>query len=89
MQMECLSIGRSISLPALSTASGKLSFRMTGAYARVRKQFNTAIANFEGIEAALAQIAGHTYLLEAARVMTASAVDQNNKAGYRFSNSKI
>jgi len=75
MLMECLSIGRSISLPALSTACGKLTYRMTGAYARVRKQFNTAIAHFEGIEEALADIAGYTYILEAARIMTAGAVD--------------
>jgi alkylation response protein AidB-like acyl-CoA dehydrogenase len=75
MLMESLSIGRSISLPALSTACGQLTYRMTGAYARLRKQFNTAIANFEGIEESLGYIAGFTYLLEATRVMTASAVD--------------
>lgn len=75
MLMECLSIGRAISLPALSTACGKLSFRMTGAYARIRKQFNTPIAQFEGIEEALGHIAGYTYLLEATRLLTAGAVD--------------
>lgn len=76
MLMECLSIGRSISLPALSTACGKLAFRMTGAYARLRRQFNIPIAQFEGIEEALGNIAGMTYLLEASRIMTAGAVDQ-------------
>jgi acyl-CoA dehydrogenase len=73
--MESLSIGRSISLPALSTACGKLCYRTTGAYARVRKQFNTSIANFEGVEEALAQVAGLTYTLESCRIMTAGAVD--------------
>lgn len=77
MLMECLSIGRSISLPALSTACGKLAYRMTGAYAGIRKQFNTAIANFEGIEEALGEMAGLTYTLEACRMMTAGAVDQH------------
>jgi acyl-CoA dehydrogenase len=76
MLMECLSIGRSISLPALSAASGKLVYRMTGAYAALRRQFNTPIARFEGVEEALAEIAGFTYLLEACRQMTAGAVDQ-------------
>lgn len=76
MLMECLSVGRAISLPALSTANGKLIYRMTGAYARIRKQFNTAIANFEGIEEALGNIAGLAYTLEACRIMTAGAVDQ-------------
>ena len=75
MLMECLSIGRSISLPALSAACGKLTYRYTGAYARLRRQFNTPIASFEGIEEALSYIAGFTYLLEASRMMTAGAVD--------------
>lgn len=76
MLMECLSIGRSISLPALATACGKVVYRNTGAYARLRQQFNTPLASFEGIEEALGNIAGYMYLLEACRVMTAGAVDQ-------------
>ncbi|MEO8402163.1 MAG: acyl-CoA dehydrogenase [Gammaproteobacteria bacterium] len=75
MLMECLSVGRGISLPALSTACGKLAYRHTGAYARIRKQFNTSISNFEGIEEALGEIAGLTYLLESCRMMTAGAID--------------
>lgn len=77
MLMECLSIGRSISLPALSTACGKSSYRITGAYSRVRKQFNTPISTFEGVEGALASIGGYTYMLEACRIATAGAVDQH------------
>lgn len=79
MLMECLSVGRGISLPALSTACGKLTYRSAGAYARLRRQFNTSIANFEGVEEALGNIAGTTYLLEATRIMTAGAVDLNIK----------
>lgn len=75
MLMACLSIGRSISLPALSTAVGKLGYAMTGAYARIRKQFKTPIAHFEGVEEALANIAGKAYIVEATRSMTCSAVD--------------
>jgi len=76
MLMDCLSVGRAISLPALSSACGQLVYRMTGAYARLRKQFNVPIAQFEGVEEALSHIAGSAYLLEATRVMTAGAVDQ-------------
>lgn len=76
MLMECLSIGRSISLPALSTACGKVAYRVTGAYSKIRKQFNTSISSFEGIEEALGDIAGYTYMLETCRLMTAGAVDQ-------------
>ena len=79
MLVECLSEGRAISLPALGTATAKMSYRLTGAYAKLRRQFNLAIGNFEGIEEALARIAGYTYQLEAARIMTAGAVDLHIK----------
>jgi alkylation response protein AidB-like acyl-CoA dehydrogenase len=79
MLMESLAAGRSISLPALGTASGLMAYRMTGAYARIRKQFNTPIANFEGVEEAMAQIAGDAYMLEASRQATAAIVDEGVK----------
>lgn len=77
MLVECLSEGRAISLPALGTAIGKVSYRMTGAYAMLREQFNLPIGKFEGVEEALSRIAGYSYQLEAARAMTAGAVDQH------------
>ncbi|UHD17365.1 acyl-CoA dehydrogenase [Thiocapsa bogorovii] len=67
MLMESLSEGRGISLPALATGGGKLAARYTGAYARIRKQFGRPIGEFEGVEAALARIAGRTYQMDAAR----------------------
>lgn len=76
MLMECLAAGRSISLPALGTGAGKLVSRYTGAYARIRRQFRQPIGRFEGVEEALARIAGHTYVMDAARVMTAQALDR-------------
>lgn len=79
MLMECLAAGRSISLPALSVGAGKLVSRATGAYSRIRKQFNTPIGKFEGVEEPLARIAANTYLMDAARVMTAAAVDLGEK----------
>ncbi|HSW69860.1 MAG TPA: acyl-CoA dehydrogenase [Gammaproteobacteria bacterium] len=79
MLMECLSMGRGISLPALSTACGKMTYRIAGAYARLRRQFNTPIAHFEGVEEVLGNIAGSAYLLEATRILTAGAVDLNIK----------
>jgi acyl-CoA dehydrogenase len=79
MLMECLAVGRSISLPALSVGSGKLSGRVIGAYSRVRKQFKMSIGRFEGVEEALARIGGNAYLMEAARLLTACAVDQKEK----------
>lgn len=79
MLVECLSAGRGISLPSSSTATGKLAYRATGAYAVLREQFKTEIGKFEGVEEALARIAGNTYQLEATRKMTASAVDMGAK----------
>lgn len=76
MLMESLSVGRSISLPALSTACGQMIYRVTGAYARLRRQFNLPLSAFEGVCEALARIAGSTYLLEASRLLTVTAVDQ-------------
>jgi acyl-CoA dehydrogenase len=79
MLMDCLAEGRSISLPATSTASSKLASRFVGAYARIRKQFNMPIGRFEGVEEALARIAGYTYLIDSARAMTAVGVDQGEE----------
>lgn len=79
MLVECLSAGRGISLPALATSAGKSCYRMTGAYALVRKQFRLSIGKFGGIEAAMARIAGFTYLLEAARHLTVTGIDEGKK----------
>lgn len=75
MLVERLAVGRGISLPALSVASGKMVSRGTGAYARIRKQFKVPIGRFEGVEEALARIAGNTYLMDAARQMTLIGLD--------------
>lgn len=79
MLMNCLSVGRSISLPAGSTGAAKMASMTTGAYARIRRQFNLPIGEFEGIQEALARIGGNTYVMNAARSMTAGAVDLGEK----------
>ncbi|HEX9192564.1 MAG TPA: acyl-CoA dehydrogenase, partial [Burkholderiales bacterium] len=79
MLMECLAAGRSISLPSSGCGYAKLAARATGAYARVRSQFHTAIGKFEGVEEALARIGGNLYMMDAARAMTAGAVDLGEK----------
>ncbi len=79
MLMECLAAGRSISLPASATGGAKLAARSSGAYGRVRKQFHMPVGKFEGVEEALARIGGHAYVMDAARKMTALAVDLGEK----------
>ncbi|GMG87067.1 acyl-CoA dehydrogenase [Biformimicrobium ophioploci] len=76
MLMECLSVGRSISLPALATGSGKFCSLSAGAYAKVREQFGRSISQFEGIQEALEPVAGFTYMMDAARLLTASMLDR-------------
>jgi acyl-CoA dehydrogenase len=79
MLMECLAAGRSISLPASATGAIKLACRTSGAYSRVRKQFHVPVGKFEGVEEALARIAGNLYVMDAARTLTAQAVDRGEK----------
>ncbi|MDX3985459.1 MAG: acyl-CoA dehydrogenase [Achromobacter sp.] len=79
MLMECLAAGRSISLPSSNTGMSKLTARAVGGYARVRSQFRMPVGKFEGVEEALARIGGHTYMMDAARSMTAGAVDLGEK----------
>ncbi|WP_019503601.1 acyl-CoA dehydrogenase [Pleurocapsa sp. PCC 7319] len=79
MLMQSLAAGRGISFPATCTGIAKLVTRVTGAYARVRKQFGLNIGRFEGIEEPLARISGLTYLMEAARLYTVGAVDRGEQ----------
>ncbi|MGL4224072.1 MAG: acyl-CoA dehydrogenase [Vibrio sp.] len=81
MLVECLSAGRGISLPALGAAIGHLTARTTGAYGYVRKQFGMSIGKFEGVAEAMGRIGGLTYLLEATRTLTTTALDLKEKPG--------
>lgn len=79
MLVELLSVGRAITLPSIASGGGQAASYATGAYATIRKQFNTSIANFEGVGEALTRIAGHTYIMNAAVAVTAGAIDQGEK----------
>ena len=79
MLVECLSVGRAITLPSTSTGASKLGAVVTGAYSRIRKQFGLSIGRFEGVEEALARIAGNAYACSALSQATAAAVDRGEK----------
>jgi acyl-CoA dehydrogenase len=79
MLVELLSVGRAISLPSSSCGGGQAASYATGAYATIRKQFNTSISNFEGVGEALTRIAGHTYIVNSALSVTSGAIDQGEK----------
>lgn len=76
MLMECLAVGRGVSLPALCAGGAKYVARVAGNYASVRTQFGRPIISFEGIQEPLSEIAGYTYLLEAMRSFTAGAINR-------------
>ena len=74
MLMECLSIGRSITLPSTASGGVKIGAVTVGSYARIRKQFGLSIGRFEGVEEALARIGGYAYTVSALSQATAAAV---------------
>jgi acyl-CoA dehydrogenase len=79
MLMNCLSVGRSISLPAVGTGAAKFTSLTSGQYSQLREQFGVPLAAFEGIEEVLARIAGNAWLMDSARILTANAVDLGEK----------
>jgi acyl-CoA dehydrogenase len=79
MLVEQLSVGRCISLPSSATGSAKAAVYASGAYTRIRKQFNMPVGRFEGVEQVLARMAARTYAMDAARSVTAGAIDGGEK----------
>jgi acyl-CoA dehydrogenase len=79
MLVEQLSVGRCISLPSNATGGAKLGVFASGAYTRIRRQFNMPVGKFEGVEAVLARMVGYTYTMDAARSVTAGAIDGGEK----------
>ncbi|QNH20392.1 acyl-CoA dehydrogenase [Xanthomonas sp. GW] len=78
MLNECLAVGRSITLPSTASGGAKYGAIVTGAYARIRKQFGLSVGRFEGVEEALARIGGKAYAISALAQATAAAVDRGD-----------
>ncbi|NHW58867.1 acyl-CoA dehydrogenase, partial [Escherichia coli] len=74
MLVECLSVGRGITLPSNSTGGLKSVAMATGAYSRVRRQFKIPIGKMEGIEEPLARLAGNAYLLDSAATLITTGI---------------
>ena len=79
MLVECLSVGRAITLPSNSTGSIKATALATGAYSRIRRQFKIPIGKMEGIEEPLARIGANAYLMDAVTTMSTGAIDLGEK----------
>ncbi|WP_227429986.1 acyl-CoA dehydrogenase [Psychrobacter sp. I-STPA6b] len=76
MLMECLGVGRGISLPALSTAAGEMGYLTVGAFAKLREQFKISVGKFEGVQSATSDIASDAYMLEAFRHLVTCGLNQ-------------
>ncbi|MGD8912903.1 MAG: acyl-CoA dehydrogenase, partial [Candidatus Thiodiazotropha sp.] len=74
MLVNCLSVGRAVTLPTTAVAVSKRSLLGASAYASLRQQFGVSIAQFEGIQKPLARIAGLSYIIDAARLHTIQAI---------------
>ena len=81
MLMQSLAAGRAISLPSLGVAGGKVASMLTGAYARIRTQFDVPIGYFGGVEEPLCRIGARTYRMDSARRLTLIALDKGERPG--------
>eukprot|EP00549_Striatella_unipunctata_P007509 CAMPEP_0118686928 /NCGR_PEP_ID=MMETSP0800-20121206/8091_1 /TAXON_ID=210618 ORGANISM="Striatella unipunctata, Strain CCMP2910" /NCGR_SAMPLE_ID=MMETSP0800 /ASSEMBLY_ACC=CAM_ASM_000638 /LENGTH=801 /DNA_ID=CAMNT_0006584039 /DNA_START=89 /DNA_END=2494 /DNA_ORIENTATION=- len=79
MFVECLAEGRGVSLPAGSIGAARGVASAVGAYARVRKQFKVPIAEFGGIQEAMA-LAGSDGLITIAGGDLMNAIVDNHEA---------
>ncbi|MCG9684373.1 acyl-CoA dehydrogenase FadE [Vibrio sp. Isolate23] len=79
MLVECLSVGRGITLPSNSTGGIKTAALATGAYARIRRQFKQPIGQMEGVEEPLARLGGNAYVMDAASNLTVAGIDLGEK----------
>ncbi|NKF52576.1 acyl-CoA dehydrogenase [Shewanella sp. WXL01] len=79
MLVECLSVGRGITLPSNSAGGVKTAALATGAYSRIRRQFKLPIGKLEGIEEPMARIGGNAYLMDAVTSLTTTGIDLGEK----------
>ncbi len=79
MLVECLSVGRAITLPSNSAGGIKTVALATGAYSRIRRQFKMPIGKMEGIEEPLARIGANAYLMDAVTTLSTGAIDLGEK----------
>ena len=80
MLMTCLAEGRAVTLPSSNVGGAAAASHATGAYAYIRRQFNTPIARFGGVEEAIARIGGNTYLMDACLRLTLDHMNMKQKS---------
>jgi acyl-CoA dehydrogenase len=79
MLMECLSVGRGISLPVTGASATQAMLLTTSTYAQTREQFGIPIAKMEGIQEKLSNLATNAFRATANINLSTWALD----AGHR------
>ncbi|MBE0402238.1 acyl-CoA dehydrogenase [Halomonas sp. FME16] len=79
MLVECLSIGRCITLPSGATGTARYALGWSGGFTRVRRQFNVPVAEMEGVQEPLARMAAMAYISQATVYQTANLIDHGEK----------
>lgn len=79
MLVECLSIGRCITLPSGATGTARYALGWSGGFTRVRRQFNVPVAEMEGVQEPLARMAAMAYIAQATVYQTANMIDHGEK----------
>jgi acyl-CoA dehydrogenase len=79
MLVQQLAVGRSIVLPSNALGGAQAALYATGAYAKLRRQFNLPIGKFHGVGEAIARMAGNVYIMTAASRVTCTAITNGEK----------
>lgn len=79
MLVECLSVGRCITLPSGAAGGAAAAVGTAGGFTRIRRQFNSPVADMEGVQEPLARIAAKTYIAQSAVNHTANMIDKGEK----------
>lgn len=79
MLVNCLSVGRCVTLPSLSSGYAKQLLLATSSYSALRQQFGLPISLFEGVQKPLARLAGFSYIINAAVTHTVQSLSYGEK----------
>ena len=89
MLVDCLSIGRGISLPSLANAGTQLAAFTSAAYTNIRQQFGLPVARFEGVAEQLGQLAINSYAIQSIGDNAASMVTHKLKPAVSSAMAKL
>jgi acyl-CoA dehydrogenase len=78
MLMECLAVGRGVSLPATANGSSKYITCAIMNYINIRKQFNMHIGNMEGVQEKFLHMFLNTWIIHCSVNMTNNILDSGS-----------